>query len=528
MKPRIMSYRDWHTRIRADIARNPHLSAVDRALKQYADAPNQASLESLKVVLQNWRRDWPLGTVSMGDPMESLYDQVMAVSRMPWGDPAVLRDRIAYETRVRLLYMFSDLSISTSIVADAFSILTTGVRIGLQSAGQQDVMNAPLTGTGVPAYMATRTYDNTYAATGDVAGHIYKGFQENHHARKRHGKDAHRIADDADRKALAAIIEDWVRAAWQYVSGVFKEAGTSILDSVEHSLLENDLSDLSLEISNYAQAYLFRGMDPWQTPIVDVLKSARNMVGHLKTAYAKRMRAWRAKIDGTLQRRMVSGVYTGVWLQTTNEFLNTLAHGVAIPLQYINENGMVLGRMLWSVLNAIGTIVWRYWERYQVKALRAEARKYLAQGGYTASPVIDVTAVHPGSLAARPHDFDKWFLGYVKRSPAVAALVFRENMCEPISFFDVLDARGELRYEHYTDAHEAVTRLKVISTGYLHRIGLRAHRRQGPLAISGEWDVPLDVRLRGFVEPPPLPDLRKVRRERAQYLENRATWASMR
>lgn len=554
-KPLIMSYSEWCATLPGGVPRAGRLPAVAEALRRYTDNPGPGSLEALRDALNAWRRDFPDDHVSFVDPTRILYEQVTRVWDMPYGDPVLLRRRIAYETRVRLLYMFSNLWVDTSVFSDLVGVVTAGAKLTLNLTHVSGKATAAMTSAGLTTAMAQHIQRHGWDAVSTSVNNGKVAAEQVWNAAQDAGsaKDTWKVHDLPrggpmqvlqDVNTLYDSIRDMVRTAWSYVIAFAKVACNGIGEAVKAEMLDNGWRNLAEEVIEFLAAEVFREFDPWSSEFTDALKFAKGMVSRVKSMYGHHMRECRNRLEGALHQGIVKALYKGAWLQTVGDAIKTVekaAEGVAFEVLNWGGFGRLSSRamsIIFALMKGMVGIAWRYWERSNVMRLAADARAFLIEGGYAsanpnrygdqAAPIIDHAVNVPAGKAADEAAFTDWFLGYARRSPSVAALVFGADMCEPVSFFNVLDQHGELRTEDYMEAVRNLGRLRSLSTGYLSWVGLGAQRPPGPVAIRGEWDVPLEVRLQAFTGKEIGPDILQRNRERANRLRMNAEWMAMR
>ncbi|ARP85576.1 hypothetical protein [Bordetella genomosp. 9] len=554
-KPLIMSYSEWCATLPGGVPRVGRLPAVAEALRRYTDNPGPGSLAALRDALNAWRRHFPDDYVSVVDPTRILYEQVRRVWEMPYGDPVLLRRRIAYETRVRLLYMFSELWVNPNFFSDIAAVVITSAKLTLNMTGVSGKATAAMTSAGATTAMAQHIQRHGWDGVSTLVNNGKVAAEQVWNARQdaRSAKDPWKAYDLPrggpmqvlqDVNTLKDIIRDMVRTAWNYVIAFAKVTCNGIGEAVKAEMLDNGWRNLAEEIIKFLAAEVFRDFDPWSSEFMDALKLAKGMATRLKSMYSARMRECRNRLEGDLSQGIVKALYKGAWLQTVGDAIKTVekaAEGVAFDVLHWSGLGWLSSRamsIIFALMKGMFGIAWRYWERSNVMRLAADARAFLIEGDYVfgnpnrygdqAAPIIDHAVNVPAGKAADEAAFTDWFLGYARQSPSVAALVFGADMCEPVSFFNVLDQHGELRTEDYMEAVRNLGRLRTLSTGYLSWVGLGAQRPPGPVAIRGEWDVPLEVRLQAFTGKEIGPDILQRNRERANRLRMNAEWMAMR
>jgi hypothetical protein len=543
-----MSYTQWRSRLGKGIVTfdDPALAAVADALRAYSANPLQDALAALASALQAWRRKWPSDTVSSADPTQELYLQVSRVSSMPMGDPGAIADRLAYETRVRLLTYFGNLQVNALTAADAFKLVEGTVSIAFAFTGVEDNMKAPLKAAGLPGPMvndimgkATSGYKTADGfASADTAFHNVRADRRSQSSEARanpsiatlqtagipaSGETASGTSwlPNVDKelfqkllhlvKKLFSFVKDWAVHAF----GVFTDKMLNYMDNVDGFC--NDMCKLLLEaiVPGHQFAYMAASQSAYMQlgSVIDgVLQKCAG-----KNATPPTNSALHAGILASVKR----GQYWSAWEAIIQGVLAIVKAPVAVA------SGAAAG--LYGLFNALASVVVkmlvRWWERSHLRAVAKESRAKLLASGWRAGDSINLSE-RTIAAARDGTEFDKWFLAHL-RAPAVGSLVLHDDVCDAAAFFWVFDGHGYVQESAYLTAHMKLSEFKVKASGYLRQRGLW-HRTSAPPKLTDAWEVPESVRMAVMAKLPAPVNHQLEMKEKTQKLARKVEYFAMR
>lgn len=574
-----MSYTHWRSRLGKGIVTfdDPALAAVADALRAYSANPLQDALAALASALQAWRRKWPSDTVSSADPTQELYLQVSRVSSMPMGDPGAIADRLAYETRVRLLTYFGNLQVNALTAADAFKLVEGTVSIAFAFTGVEDNMKAPLKAAGLPVPMvndimgkATSGYKTADGfASADTAFHNVRADRRNQSSEAqvnpskatRPTVDIPASAETAPSSLLQSSLPlpslsysspllppllipspfllsvasrlpnveamfqkllNLVKKLFSFVKdwavhafGVYTDKMLAYMDSADGFC--NDMCKLLLEaiVPGHQFAYMAASQSAYMQlgSVIDGV--LQKCAG--KTATPPTNSALHAGILASVKR----GQYWSAWEAIIQGVLAIVKAPVAVA------SGAAAG--LYGLFNSLASVVVkmlvRWWERSHLRAVAKESRAKLLASGWRAGDSINLSE-RTIAAARDGAEFDKWFLAHL-RAPAVGSLVLHDDVCDAAAFFWVFDGHGYVQESAYLTAHMKLSDFKAKASGYLRQRGLW-HRTSVPSKLTDAWEVPESVRMAVMAKLPAPVNHQLEMKEKTQKLARKVEYFAMR